>query len=186
LYSLPYSPFNPTGEKRVKLRFVPLLLTSSLLFLPGCLGALADKDLVLPQDFQPRQYERLAVINLDPQVQFSEYVEAELLRKGYKVKEGSMVRQLMKKEGVLRESLDAQALAKIGTLLDVQGIVLCRVLEFSRFRDYYRLSIKMVAPETGNAIWSAQGALEGRSGQKSSVLLKEIVVSSLKKLPRMP
>ena len=163
--------------------FVALLLGLSMLFLAGCLGALVHQDLVLPQDFQPRQYERLAVINLDPQVQFSEYVEAELLRKGYKVKEGSMVRQLLKKEGFLQESLDPEALAKIGTLLDVQGIVLCRVLEFSRFRDYYRLSIKMVAPETGNTIWSAQGALEGRSGQKSSILLREIVVSSLKRLP---
>jgi len=170
----------------MKLRFVAALLTSSLLFLGGCLGALVDKDLVLPQGFQPRQYERLAVINLDPQLQFSEYVESELLRKGYKVKEGSMVRQLLKKEGFLQESLDVQALARIGTLLEVQGIVLCRVLEFSRFRDSYRLSIKMVAPETGNTVWSAQGALEGRSGQKSSVLLKQIVVSSLKKLPRVP
>jgi len=113
-------------------------------------------------------------------------VESELLRKGYKVKEGSVVQQLLKKEGFSQESLDAQALAKIGTLLDVQGIVLCRVLEFSRFRDSYRLSIKMVAPETGNTVWSAQGALEGRSGQKSSALLKEIVVSSLKNLPRVP
>ena len=170
----------------MKLRFIAPLLASSLLLLGGCLGSLADKDLVYPQDFQPRQYERLAVINLDPQVQFSEYVESELLRKGYKVKESSVVRQLLKKEGFSQESLDAQALAKIGTLLDVQGIVLCRVLEFSRFRDSYRLSIKMVAPETGNTVWSAQGALEGRSGQKSSALLKEIVVSSLKNLPRVP
>jgi hypothetical protein len=163
--------------------FVALLLGLSMLFLGGCLGALVHQDLVLSQNFQPRQYERLAVIDLDPQVQFSEYVEAELLRKGYKVKEGSVVRQLLKKEGFLQDSLDPQALAKIGALLDVQGIVLCRVLEFSRFRDYYRLSIKMVAPETGNTIWSAQGALEGRSGQKSSLLLREIVVSSLKRLP---
>ena len=88
------------------------------------MGSLADKDLVLPKDFQPRQYERLAVINQDPQVQFSEYVESELLRKGYKVKEGSVVRQLLKKEGIQQESLDTQALARIGTLLDVQGIVL--------------------------------------------------------------
>ena len=169
----------------MKLRFIAPLLTSSLLLLGGCLGSLADKDLVLPKNYQPRQYERLAVINQDPQVQFSEYVESELLRKGYKVKEGSVVRQLLKKEGIPQESLDTQALGRIGTLLDVQGIVLCRVLEFSRFKDSYRLSIKMVAPETGNTVWSAQGASEGRSGQKSSVLLKEIVVSSLEKLPRV-
>jgi hypothetical protein len=156
-----------------------------MLFSAGCLGTV-DQELVSRQDFHPQQYERLAVIDLDPQVQFSEYVEAELLRKGYKVKEGSGVRQLLKREGFLQESLDPQALAKIGTLLDVQGIVLCRVLEFSRFRDSYRLSIKMVAPETGNTVWSAQGAREGRSGQKSSALLKEIVVSSLKKLPPVP
>jgi hypothetical protein len=167
----------------MKPRFVAFSLSLSMLLLAGCLGSLVHEDLVLPRDFQPRQYERLAVLNLDPQVQFSEYVEAELLRKGYRVKEGSIVRQLLKKEGFPQESLDPQALAKIGSLLDVQGIVLCRVLEFSRFRDYYRLSIKMVAPQSGNTIWSAQGTAEGRSGEKSSTLLREIVVSSLKRLP---
>jgi hypothetical protein len=71
----------------------------------------------------------------------------------------------------------------MGTLLEVQGIVLCSVLEFSRFRDSFRLSIKMVAPDTGNTIWSAQGEMEGRRGEKTSTILREIVISSLGKLP---
>jgi len=164
---------------------IRLLLCSLVFFLTGCLGPTIQKDLVLPKSFQPQNYERLAVINLDPQVQFSPYVEAELVRKGYRVKEGSMVRQLLKKEGFPPESLDLRALAQVGTLLDVQGIVLCSVLEFSRFRDSYRVSIRMVIPRTGETVWSAQGAVEGGRGQKSSTLLNEIVVSCLKELPAL-
>jgi hypothetical protein len=168
----------------VKPKFAILFFTLPMLLLAGCLGGSVHKDLVLSRDFQPRQYERVAVINLDPRVNFSEYVEAELLRKGYKVKEWSIVRQLLVKEGWFPEGpLDLQNLAKIATLLDVQGIILCRVLEFSRFRDSFRLSIKMVAPETGNAIWSVQGEMEGRRGEKTSSILREIVISSLKGLP---
>lgn len=165
-----------------------LFLSIVLMFLLfGCLMASVRKDLVLSRDFQPQQYQFLAVINLDSQVQFAEYVEAELLKKGYKTKEWSAVRQLLKKEGWIRdEPPDPLMLAKIGELLKVQGIVLCSVLEFSRFRDSYTLMIKMVAPDTGNTVWSAQGAMEGRSGQKSSELLKQIVVSSLKELPSVP
>jgi Tfp pilus assembly protein PilN len=96
-----------------------------------------------------------------------------------------MVRQLLKKEGFPPESLDLRALAQVGTLLDVQGIVLCSVLEFSRFRDSYRVSIRMVVPRTGETVWSAQGAVEGTRGQKSSTLLNEIVVSCLKELPAL-
>jgi hypothetical protein len=126
----------------------------------------------------------VAVVNLDPRVNFSEYVETELLRKGYKVKEWSSVRQLLIKEGLFREgSPDPQSLAQMGKVLGVQGIILCSVLEFSRFRDSFRLSIKMVAPETGNTIWSAQGEMEGRRGEKTSTILREIVISSLRKLP---
>lgn len=168
----------------MKPKFAFLFLTPAMLILAGCLGASVHRDLVLSRDFQPRQYERVAVINLDPRINFSEYVEAELLRKGYKVKEWSIVRQLLVKEGWLREgSLDPQNLAKIGTLLDVQGIILCSVLEFSRFRDSFRLGIKMVAPESGNTIWSAQGEMEGRRGEKTGSILREIVISSLEKLP---
>jgi len=161
-------------------------LALAFLLLAGCLGSPVHKDFVLSRDFQPRQYERIAVINLDPRINFSEYVEAELLKKGYKVKEWSIARQLLIKEGFLREgSLDLQNLSRIGLLLDVQGIILCSVLEFSRFRDSFRLSIKMVAPETGTTLWSAQGDMEGRRGEKSSLILREIVISSLKELPRV-
>ena len=161
-----------------------LLLAAAMLLLAGCLGASVRRDLVLSRDFQPRKYERVAVLNLDPRVNFSEYVEAEMLRKGYKVKEWSSVRQLLIKEGLFREgSPDPQNLAKMGTVLDVQGIILCSVLDFSRFRDSFRLSIKMVAPETGNTIWSAQGEMDGRRGEKPSTILREIVISSLGKLP---
>jgi hypothetical protein len=167
----------------VNLKPVGLFLCSLLFFLAGCLGPSIQKDLVLPKDFQPQNFERLAVMNLDPVVQFSPYVEAELIRKGYRVKEGSMVRQLLKKEGFSPESLDLRALAQIGTLLDVQGVVLCSVLEFSRFRDSYRVSIRMVVPRTGETVWSAQGAIEGARGEKSGALLNQIAISCLKELP---
>ena len=168
----------------MKAKFGFLSFAAAMLLLAGCLGSSVRRDLVLSRDFQPRQYERVAVLNLDPRVNFSEYVEAELLRKGYKVKEWSSVRQLLIKEGLFREgSPDLQNLAKMGTLLEVQGIILCSVLEFSRFRDSFCLSIKMVAPETGNTIWSAQGEMEGRRGEKTSTILREIIISSLGKLP---
>lgn len=168
----------------MKSRFAFLFLAVVALLVAGCLGGTVRRDLVLSRDFQPRQYERLAVVNLDPRVNFSEYVEAELVRKGYKVKEWSSVRQLLIKEGLFREgSPDVQNLAKMGTLLDVQGIVLCSVLEFSRFHDSFRLNIKMVAPQTGNTIWSAQGEMEGKRGEKTGTILRAIVISSLAKLP---
>ena len=168
----------------MKLKIALLFLAVAMLFLAGCLGGSVRRDLVLSRDFQPRQYERVAVVNLDPRVNFSEYVETELLRKGYKVKEWSSVRQLLIKEGLFREgSPDPQSLAQMGKVLEVQGIILCSVLEFSRFRDSFRLSIKMVAPETGNTIWSAQGEMEGRRGEKTSTILREIVISSVRKLP---
>jgi len=168
----------------LKHKIALLFLAVAMLFLAACLGGSVRRDLVLSRDFQPRQYERVAVVNLDPRVNFSEYVETELLRKGYKVKEWSSVRQLLIKEGLFREgSPDPQSLAQMGKVLGVQGIILCSVLEFSRFRDSFRLSIKMVAPETGNTIWSAQGEMEGRRGEKTSTILREIVISSLRKLP---
>ena len=172
----------------MKTKFAFFLFLSILLFIPvGCFDTRVKRDLVLSRDFKPQAYSVLAVINLDPQIQFSQYVEAELLKKGYKVKEGGAVGQWVKKEGLLKEgSLDVRGLAKIGDLLQVQGIVLCSVLEFSRFRDSYRLSIKCVAPKTGETVWYAEGAKEGRKGQKSSELLKEIVISSLNQLPRLP
>ncbi len=161
-----------------------LALVLNFLFWSGCFWSAVQKDPVFPSDYRPQQYQRLAVINLDRKVQFSEYVEAELLRKGYQVKEWSVVRQVLKKEGLAKdESPDLETLTRIGNLLEVQGIVLCSVLDFSRFRESYRLSIKMVAPDTGNTVWSTQGALEGRRGQKPGELLKAIVVSSLKELP---
>jgi hypothetical protein len=172
------------GDRRVKSRIAFLFLALAMLLLAGCLGGSVRRDLVLSRDFQPRQYERVAVLNLDPRVNFSEYVEAEMLRKGYRVKDWSSVRQLLIQEGLFREgSPDLQNLAKMGTLLDVQGIILCSVLEFSRFRDSFRLSIKMVAPGTGNTIWSAQGEMEGKRGEKTGTILREIVISSLAKLP---
>ncbi len=167
---------------------IAFLFLCILFLLPvGCFDTRVKRDLVLSRDFKPQAYPVLAVVNLDPQIQFGQYVEAELLKKGYKVKDGGMVGQLLKREGLLKEgSVDAQSLPKIGDLLQVQGIVLCSVSEFSRFRDSYRLSIKCVSPNTGDTLWYAEGSKEGRSGQKSSELLKEIVVSSLKGLPSLP
>jgi hypothetical protein len=166
--------------------FLALLLFFLVTF-TACGAGRVKKDLSLARDFRPQEVQTLAVLNLDPQIQFSYMVEAELLKKGYKVKESSSVAQLLKSEGLIKEgSLDPAALAKIGSRLQVQGIVLCSVLEFSRFRDSYRLSMRCVSPETGNTLWFAEGAKEGRRGQKSSELLKEIVVSSLKSLPAVP
>lgn len=170
----------------MKPKFAFLFLSILLLLPVGCFDARVKRDFVLSRNFRPQTCLSLAVVNLDGQIQFSQYVEAELLRKGYKVKEGGTVAQLLKKEGLVKDgSLDAQGLSKIGDLLQVQGIVLCRVLEFSRFRDSYRLSIKCVAPGTGDTLWYAEGAKEGRKGQKSGELLKEIVFSSLKGLPSL-
>ena len=159
------------------------LLLLAFLFYPAC-GVPVKKDFTLSSDFRPQDVQTLAVVNLDPQVRFSHFVEAELLKKGYRVKEGVVVGQFVKNEGLVKEgSLDLSALAKIGDQLQVRGVVLCSVLEFSRFRDSYRLSIRCVSPETGNTLWSAEGAKTGRQGQKSSDLLKDIVVSSLKGVP---
>lgn len=171
----------------MKAKFVSFFMIPCIFILWGCVTASVQKDLVWSKDFQPQQYQLLAVIDMDPQIQFAEYVAAELLKKGYKIKEGSTTRQMLKKEGLLKEEfLDPPTLSKIGKMLKVQGIVLCSVLEFSRFRDSYRLNIKMVAPDTGNILWFAQGAMEGKKGQKSSELLQRIVASSLKKLPSAP
>ena len=160
-----------------------LILLLAFLFCPAC-GAPVKKDFSLSPDFRPQNVQTLAVINLDPQVRFSHFVEAELLKKGYRVKEGTAVGQFVKNEGFVKEgSLDLSALAKIGSHLQVQGVVLCSILEFNRFRDSYRLSIRCVAPDTGNTFWYAEGAKEGRKGLKSSEFLKEIVVSTLKGLP---
>ena len=171
----------------MKSKLVFLFLSFFLLLPAGCFDARPKRDLILSRDFNPQAYPTLAVINLDPQIRFSQYVEAELLKRGYKVKEGSAVGQLLKKEGLLKDgALDAQGLARVGNLLQVQGIVLCSVLEFSRFREAYRLSIRCVAPDTGDTLWYAEGAMEGKGGQKSSELLKEIVAASLNRLPPMP
>ena len=164
-----------------------LLLFLFLFIFSACSETRVKKDLTLARDFRPQEVLTLAVVNLDPQIQFSHFVEAELMKKGYKVKESSTVARLLKNEGLVKEgSLDPAALAKIGNRLQVQGIVLCSILEFSRFRDSYRLSMRCVSPETGNTLWFAEGAKEGRKGQKSSELLKEIVVSSLKGIPSVP
>ena len=160
-----------------------LILSLAFLFSPAC-GASVKKDFILAPDFRPQNVQTMAVINLDPQVRFSHFVEAELMKKGYRVKEGTVVGQFVKNEGLVKDgSLDLSALARIGSHLQVQGVVLCSVLEFSRFRDSYRLSIRCVSPDTGNTLWYAEGAKEGRKGEKSSELLKDIVVSSLKGLP---
>ncbi|MCX5909746.1 MAG: hypothetical protein NTY64_21865 [Deltaproteobacteria bacterium] len=163
------------------------ILTIALCLFLACMGASVRKELIISPDFQPGQYTRLAVISMDPQIQFSEYVEANLLGKGYTLKEGTAVRQLLKKEGFpfnREESFTPEALARIGSLLDVQGIILCSVIEFSRFRDAYRLGIKMINPQTGHTVWMAQGYSEGKKGQKSADLLQAIVTSSLQGLPR--
>ena len=160
-----------------------LILLIAFLFFVAC-AASVKKDFSLSPDFKPQNVQVLAVVNLDPQVRFSHFVEAELLKKGYRVKEGTVVGQFVKNGGLAKDgSLDQSALAKIGSQLQVQGVVLCSVLEFSRFRDSYRLSIRCVAPESGNTLWYAEGSKEGRKGQKSSDLLKEIVVASLKGVP---
>ncbi len=171
------------------MKFKLIFLSFSLLLLLeiGCLGNRVKRDFTAGRDFDPRNYSTLAVVNLDPQVQFSPYVEAELLRKGYQVKEGGLVAQLLKKEGLLKEGgLDAQSLARMGDSLQVKGVVLCKVLDFSRFRDAFRLSMKCVSPKTGDTIWYAEGSQEGKKGEKSSELLKKIVAVSLAPLPRMP
>ncbi len=171
--------FGYSMTSRIFLSLLVLLLIPAACFYGG-----VKKDFVLGRDFQPGAYSRLAVIDLDPQIQFAQYVEADLLRKGYKVKDSGTVSQLLKKEGLSKDSsLESPALKKIGDLLQVQGVVLCRVLEFSRFRDSYRLNIKCVAPETGNTVWYAEGSKEGKKGQKGGDLLKEIVASALKPLP---
>ncbi len=175
----------PLKSNRVK----AAILIAGLVFVTiagGCIGGKVKRDFVLGRDFQPAVYSNLAVVNLDAQIQFAQYVEAELLRKGYKVKESGAVSQLLKREGAAKEtSVDVQTLRKIGDQLQVQGIVLCTVPEFSRFRDSYRLSIKCVAPETGDTLWYAEGSKESKKGQKSGDLLKEIVASALEPLPRL-
>ncbi len=164
-----------------------LLLLFIFLFIFSACSGRVKKDLTLARDFRPQEVQTLAVINLDPRIQFSHFVEAELLKKGYKVKESSTVAQLLKSQGLIKEgALDPSALTKIGSRLQVQGIVLCSILEFSRFRDSYRLSMRCVSPETGNTLWFAEGGKEGRKGQKSSELLKEIVAASLKGIPSVP
>ncbi len=170
----------------MKTRWAISFLMGCLVFSLACFGRSAQRDLVLSREYQPKLFLRVAVIDLDRQVHFSEYVEAELLRKGHQVKEGFTVRQVLKTEAPKEKPLDPGGLEKIGTLLDVQGIVLCSVLEFSRFRDAYRLSIKMVNPKNGFTLWSAQGYIEGKKGQKTADLLREIVASSLKDLPSIP
>lgn len=138
----------------------------------------------LTPGFQPPQFRQLIVLNLDPQIHFAEYVEAELVKKGYEVKEEALARQMLKKEGILKDgSFSLEELKKIGQILKVQGVVFCRVLDFSRFRDYYRLQIKMVSAETGNTIWVAQGSMEGKRGEKPSAILGKIVSTSLRDLP---
>ncbi len=171
----------------MKSRLFHTALVLLLLAHAGCFGAGVKRDFVLGRDYNPAVYSTLAVINLDPQIQFGQYVEAELLRKGYKVKEGGVASQILKREGLLKDtSLEGQTLKRIGDVLQVKGIVLCRVLEFSRFRDSYRLTMKCVAPETGDTLWYAEGAKEGKKGQKSGDLLKDIVASALQQLPRLP
>ena len=81
----------PKGVKRVKFRFIPFSLSLLFLLSFGCLDTRVKKDLTLSRDFNPRAYPSLAVLNLDPRIQFSQYVGAELLKKGYKVKEGDTV-----------------------------------------------------------------------------------------------
>ena len=134
----------------MKPKFVFLFLSILFLLQVGCFDTRVKRDLVLSRDFKAQAYPVLAVINLDPQIQFAQYVEAELLKRGYKVKDGGAVGQLLRREGFLKEgSLEAQSLPKIGDLLQVQGIVLCSVSEFSRFRDSYRLSIRVRGPPHG-------------------------------------
>ncbi len=166
-------------------KFFFLSLLAAFLLLGACSRISVRKDLVLHPGFQPQQYQKLAVINLDPHIQMAEYAEAELVRKGYQVKEGFLVRQMLKNGGFAKEeALDAQALIKIADQMGVQGIVLCSVLEFSRFKDAFRLSIKMVDPTRGITVWTAQGAAEGKRGEKVSELLRAIVISCLKDLPQ--
>jgi hypothetical protein len=180
------SVLSPAKDYSVKRRMFLFALVLLLIAPAGCLDGKVKKDFVLGRDFQPAVYSNLAVVNLDQKIQFAQYVEAELLRKGYQVKDAGTVSQWLKKEGMGKEgSLDLQSLKKIGDLLQVQGIVLCAVPEFSRFRDSYRLSIKCVTPETGDTLWYAEGSKEGKKGQKSGDLLKEIVASALSPLPRL-
>lgn len=161
-----------------------ILLFSSLF---GCYLLTLSGEVYLSPEFKAAQYKYLAVWNLDPQIKFAEYVEAELTRKGYEVKEEALFRQMLKKEGITKEdSLSLEELAKIGKILKIQGIVFCRVLDFSRFRDFYRLQIKMVSTENGNTIWVAQGSMEGKRGEKPGDILKQIVAAALKDLPEIP
>jgi hypothetical protein len=162
------------------------ILVSSLILLPSCLGTSVKREWAFSREFQPRLYFRLAVIDTDPQFQISSYVEAELLRKGYQVRDAFTVREALKTVISKDQPFNPEILEKMGRLLDVQGIVLCSVLEFSRFRDAYRLNIKMVNPQNGYTLWSAHGYAEGKKGQKPADLLREIVASSLKDLPAAP
>lgn len=183
----PSSSRVPGSPPRGISQFILFLFFLSCLSIGACGKTRVKRDLTLARDFRPQEVQNLAVVDLDPQVHFSHFVEAELLKKGYRVKESSTVEQFLKSEGLLKEgSLGPSALAKIGSRLQVQGIVLCSIMEFSRFRDAYRLSIRCVAPRTGNTLWYAEGGKEGRRGQKSSDLLKEIVVSSLRGVPSVP
>ena len=183
----PAPPISWPREAILKSRFFHTALVL-LLFLAhaGCFGAGVKRDFVLGRDYNPAVYSTLAVINLDPQIQFGQYVEAELLRKGYKVKEGGVASQILKGKDCSKTLPWRARLKRIGDVLQVKGIVLCRVLEFSRFRDSYRLTMKCVAPETGDTLWYAEGAKEGKKGQKSGDLLKDIVASALQQLPRLP
>lgn len=159
------------------------------LFCPllGCYLFSLSGEVYLSPGFKASQYKYLAVLNLDPQIKFAEYVEAELTRKGYEVKEEALFRQMLKKEGITKEdTFSWEELAKIGEILKIQGLVFCRVLDFSRFRDFYRLQIKMISTETGNTVWVAQGSMEGKRGEKPGDILKQIVASALKDLPEIP
>ncbi|NWF55152.1 MAG: hypothetical protein HXY45_10205 [Syntrophaceae bacterium] len=184
---MPTQPL-PCGVYAIIRKKIPphiyLLYFLSCLLMYGCGPTRVKGELTLAREFRPQEIQSLAVVNLDPQVQFSHFVEAELLKKGYAVKEGSTVGQFLKTEGLLKEgSLDPSALARVGSRFQVQGVVLCSVIEFSRFRDFYRLSIRCVSPQTGNTLWYAEGGKEGQKGSRSGDLLKEIVVSSLKGVP---
>ncbi|MBU1206443.1 MAG: hypothetical protein KKH04_05880 [Proteobacteria bacterium] len=68
----------------MKAKFISFFIIPFIFILGGCVTASVQKDLVWSKDFQPQHYQLLAVIDRYPQIQFAEYVEAELLKKGYK------------------------------------------------------------------------------------------------------
>ena len=140
------------------------LLIISLIFAAGC----ASGESYVKKGFDFNQLDKVAVIDVQGQLrseaaknQVADFLQMELLKKGYSPIERAQVQALLKEQKFQAGDVTSPvSIAQAGRILNVPTVM---VISIPKFSEDINMTIKMIDVEDGTILWMGSG--QGTTGQ---------------------